>query len=287
MKRLFLSFVFVTLVVPVALVFAQSMPVNYISVNFSPITTSASYNYDWSTGTMTLGTATASVYSTQNVLENSVSDPTPPAPNGYGTFIGTARPVKSPTGGGAVLYEQSVCGTGYPTCFSDGTFTYGYMVMYPLRGATLDQLTNLQTDYYVDDGNPGSNCFGGGSPRVSIVVSNGTETGLASLPEIHVYLGTYPDFMDCPPHNTWFSTGTFATDSAGLRWDTSQLCPGTIYNTYSLAIACANDLGYKINAILVGTDGGWSGTNAGPAESGQTFLFRNIQVNQLTRFPRQ
>jgi hypothetical protein len=160
------------------------------------------------------------------------------------------------------------------------------MVMYPMRGATLDQLTNLQTDYYVDDGGAASNCFGGGSPRFSIVVSNGTETGLASLPEIHVYLGTYPAFADCPPHNMWFSTGNFATDSAGLRWDTSQIC-GTFYKAYSGAVACANGLGYKINAILVGTDGGWFETNAGPAGSGQTFLFRNIQVNQVTRFPHQ
>jgi hypothetical protein len=287
MNRLVLSLVFVVPVVPVALVFAQSTPVNYIDVNFSPITTSTSYNYNWSTGTLTLGTASASVSSTLNVLENSASDPTPPAPNGYGTFIGTARPVKSPTGGGAVLYEQSVCPTGYPTCFFDGTFTYADMVMYPLRGATLDQLTNLQTDYYVDDGGATSNCFGGGSPRFDIVVSNGTETGLANLPEIHVYLGMYPAFADCPTKNTWFSTDNFATDSAGLRWDSSSICPGTFYNTYSGAIACADSLGYKINAILVGTDGGWSGTNAGPAGSGQTFLFRNIQVNQVTRFPRQ
>ena len=184
-----------------------------------------------------------------------------------------------------MLYEQSVCPTGYPACLSDGTFTYGYMVMYPLRGATLDQLINLQTDYYVDDGNTGSNCFGGGSPRFSILVSNGTETG--SLPEIHVYLGMSPPFADCPTKDMWFSPGNFATDAAGLRWDTTQLCPGTFYNTYSGAIACANGLGYKINAILVGTDGGWSGTNAGPTGSGQTFLFRNIQVNQITRFPRQ
>jgi hypothetical protein len=272
------------LFVSVTRVIAQSTPVNFINVNFSPITTSTSYNYDWSSGTMTLGTATASVSSTQNVLQNTASDPTPPDPNGYGTFIGTARPVKSPTGGGAVLYEQSVCGTGYPTCFSDGTFTFADMVMYPLRGATLDELTNLQTDYYVEDGSPASNCFGGGSPRFDIVVSNGTETG--SLPEIHVYLGTYPAFADCPAKNTWISTGNFATDSAGPRWDTTQIC-GTFYNTYSGAVTCANTLGYTINAILVSTDGGWFGTNAGPTGTGQTFLFRNIQTNQLTRFPRQ
>jgi hypothetical protein len=288
MKRPFLSFVslmFAMLAVPVTLVFAQSLPVNYIGVNFSPITTSTSSNYNWSTGTLTVGTASASVYSTLNVFAGTASDPTPPDPNGYGTFIGTAQPVKSPTRGGAVVYEQSVCGSGYPTCFADGTFTYGYMVMYPLRGSTLDQLTNLQTDYYVDDGNPGSNCFGGGSPRFSIVVSNGNETG--TLPEIQVYLGTYPAFADCPTKDTWLSTGNFATDTAGLRWDSSQLCPGTFYNTYSGAVTCANSLGYTINAILVATDGGWSGTNAGPAGSGQTFLFRNIQTDQLTRFPRQ
>ena len=284
MQRLFISIGFMMLVVGVTLVFAQSTPVNFIGVNFNPITNSTSYNYDWSIGTMTLGTATGAVSSMQNVVENHVSDPTPPDPNGYGTFIGTARPVKSPTGGGAVLYEQSVCGTGFPTCFGDGTFTYGDMVMYPLRGATLDQLTNLQTDYYVADGAPGSNCFGGGSPRFDIVVSNGTGTG--SLPEIHVYLGTYPSFADCPPKNTWLSTGNFATDTAGLRWDTSQLCPGTFYNTYSGAVICANGLGYTINAILVSTDGGWFGTNQGPNGTGQTFLFRNIQTNQITRFPR-
>ena len=90
MNKLFLSFVLLVFLVPVALVSAQSMPANYIDVNFSPITNSTSYNYDWSAGTLTVGTATASLFSTQNVLENSVSDPTPPDPNGYGTFIGTA-----------------------------------------------------------------------------------------------------------------------------------------------------------------------------------------------------
>lgn len=286
MHKAFLSLIllaFVWMVVPATPGLAQSTPVNYVGINFSPITNSMSYNYDWSTGTMTLGTAAASVSSTLNMLENRASDPTPPDPNGYGTFIGTARPVKSPTGAGAVLYEQSVCGTGFPTCFADGTFTYGDMVMYPLRGDTLDQLTNLQTMYYVDGGAPGSNCFGGGSPRFDIVVSNGTETG--SLPEIHVYLGTYPAFADCPAKNVWIPTGNFATDAAGLRWDTSQICPGTFYNTYSGAITCANGLGYKINAILVSTDGGWFGTNQGPNGTGQTFLFRDIQTNQLTRFP--
>ena len=271
---------FVALLFPTTLVLAQTPPVDYIGIDFSPITTSASYNYNWSNGTMTVGTASASVSSAQGVLQNKVSDPTPPDPNGYGTFIGTARPVKSPTGGGAVLFEQSVCADGFPDCLSDGSLTYGDMVMYTLRGATLDQLTNLQTEYYVEHG-----CFGGGSPRFQILVSNAI-----SKQNIFVYLGTPPAFMDCPPP-AWLPTGNYATDTAGTRWDTSQLCPGTFYNTYSGAVTCANSLGYVINAILVVTDGGWSGTNAGPGqpggEPGQTFLFRNIQMNQVTRFPRQ
>jgi len=270
---------FVMLVAPMTPVFAQT-PINYVGINFSPITTSVSYNYDWSTGTMTLGTATASVYSTQNVLESSFSDPTPPDPNGFGTFFGTARPVQSPTGGGAVLYEQSVCGTGYPTCFSDGTFTFGGMVMYTLRGDTLDQLTNLQTDYFADGGASGSNCFGGGSPRFSISVSNSTGTH-----NIHVYLGTPPAFADCPSKTSWSSSGNLATDGAGTRWDTTQIptCP-VFYNTYSAAVTCADAAGYTINEVFLVTDGGWFGTNAGNS-TGQTFLFRNIGVNQVTRFP--
>jgi hypothetical protein len=40
----------------------------------------------------------------------------------------------------------------------------------------------------------------------------------------------------------WFSTGNFAADSAGLRWDTSQICPGTFYNNYSGAVTCADSL---------------------------------------------
>jgi hypothetical protein len=272
MRKKLLGVLLVTLLAAsVTPAFADSSPpVNYISANFDPITSSTSYNYDWSTGTLTAGTATASVFSTANVFQAVVADPTPPDPNGLGTFIGTARPVRSPTGGGAVLYEQSACPTGYPTCFFDGTFTDGYMVMYPLRGATLDQLTYLATQYYVEAG-----CFGGGSPRFSVVMSNATSKNR----EVQVYLGTYPAFADCPPPG-WMSTGNLATDSAGLRWDSTQI-GGPFYGTYSAAVTLANAQGYTVNEVILGTDGGWSGTN--PATT-QTFLFQKIQVNGLTRF---
>lgn len=248
-----------------------SLPVNYVSVNFAPITTTTSSNYNWATGALTPGTASASVFSTANAVQNSVSDPSPPDPNGFGTFIGTARPTKSPTGGGSVLFEQSACVTGFPTCLSDGTLTYGYMVMYPLRGATLSQLTNLATDYYVESG-----CFGGGSPRFSIVMSNAVNRNK----EVQVYLGTPPAFNDCPPPDKWLNTGNLATDGAGLRWDSSQI-GGSFYGTYSEAVTLADTQGYTIDEIIVATDGGWSQVNRD-----QTFLFRNIQTNGLTRFPR-
>lgn len=247
----------------------SSTPANLVGVTFNPITTSTSSNYDWSTGVLTVGTATASELSVGSVIQDAVTDPSPPDPSGSGTFLGTARPM--PYSGGAVLYEQSVCGTGYPTCFSDGTFTFGTMVMRNLRGLTLDQLTNLQSMYKVQSG-----CFGGGSPRFQLDMSNGEN--------IFVYFGTPPSFTDCPVADTWNSTGNYASDAAGLRWDTSQLCPGTFYNTYSGAITCADGLGVTIDSLSVITDGGWFGANAGPGD-GQTFLFEEIQSNSVTRFP--
>jgi hypothetical protein len=142
--------------------------------------------------------------------------------------------------------------------------------MYTMRGSTLDQLTNLQTQYNVQSG-----CFGGGSPRFSIVMSDGHQ--------IHVYLGTPPSFIDCPTDGLWHSSGNLATDSAGLRGDTSQICPGTFYNTYSGAVACANSFALTISVIYQGIDSGWVATNGGP--NGQTILFKDIQVNSVTRFP--
>ena len=244
-------------------------PANFIGVGFDPITASVSYNYDWLTGSLTVGTATATELSVGNVIEDAVADPSPPDPNGSGTFLGTARP--APNSGGAVLYEQSVCTSGYPTCFSDGTFTFGAMIMRNLRGDTLDQLTNLQARYNVQSG-----CFGGGSPRFQLDMSNGRN--------IFVYFGTPPAFADCPLPGAWMSTGNYASDLAGTRWDTSQLCPGTFYNTYSGAITCADSMGATIDSLSVVTDGGWSGTNAGTPD-GQTFLFEEIQSNAVTRFP--
>ncbi|HWC72749.1 MAG TPA: hypothetical protein VG454_02355 [Gemmatimonadales bacterium] len=246
----------------------SSTPVDYLGVNFGPIVSTTSYNYDWETGELTEGTATGSVSSTTNALEARIVDPSPPDPNGFGTFIGTAHPTRFD--GETVVYTQSSC-PSWPlfTCLADGTFTFGYMVMYNLRNKPLDDLTYLATMYNIQSGD-----CGGGSPRFGVVMSSGQE--------IHVYIGEPPAFTGCVT-NSWQATGNFATDLAGLRWDTSQICPGTFYNTYSGAIACADAAGLVINSIWVGVDGAWS--SGGAPDGNQTVLFKEIQVNNVTRFP--
>ncbi len=242
-----------------------STPVNYISVNFGPILSTASFNYDWSTGEMTEGTATASVSSTANALVALISDPTPPDPNGFGTFIGTAHPERFSDE--TVVFTQSACPGGPGVCFADNTFTFGYMVMYNTRGKTLDQLTTLATMYYVENGDCGA-----GSPRFSVVMSNGAE--------VHVYIGPFPQYTLCMS-GSWQSTGNLVTDPEP-RWDSTQL-GGTFYGTYSEAVTLAAAQGLTINSIFLGVDSGWYGTN--PLTT-QTILFKSIQANGVTRFPK-
>src|SRR2546427_7447111 len=111
---------------------AETFPVIYIGVNFAPITSPPAFDYDFDSGTITASSATMSVQSTDNTFLALLSNPQPPdPPNGFGTFIGTAHPQRF--GGVTAIYMQSACPTGYPVCFSDGSFTYGYMVLYNLR----------------------------------------------------------------------------------------------------------------------------------------------------------
>jgi len=176
-------------------------------------------------------------------------------PHGYGTFIGTAKPTRFE--GRTVVYMSS---TMVPSQWN--TLTWGYFVSYTLRGLTLDQLTVLATDYYIQT----SGGCGVGSPRFSIAMSNGKQ--------VHVYVGTAPNFVDGPTEQ-WLSTGNLVTDP-DLRWDSSQL-GGPWYGTYSQAVALANAQGLTIDCIFLGVDGGWV--------YDQTILFSNIQINEVIRFP--
>lgn len=256
----------------VSIVFGDSStPVNYIGLSFTPIITTVSYNYDYLTGALTQGTATATALAINNAFLTIVSDPASGSNNGFGTFFGTARPVRFR--GDTVVYTTSRC-PGWPatTCLSDGSLTFGGFVIVHNFGGILDQVTTLATRYNIQAGD-----CGGGSPRFSLTASNATQTH-----EIFVYIGPFPNFTGCTTGSTQ-STGNFATDSAGLRWDTSQLCSGTFYNSYSGAKACADSFSYTISSIFLVTDGAWS---SGGATSGtQTVLFSKIQVNGVTRFP--
>jgi len=251
----------------------SSNPVNYFGANFTPVTTTLSYNYDFLTGALLPGSATATALAINNIFLTRVSDPTPPDSRNGATFFGTAEPVHFCDSSGVcdtVVYEQSVS--------QPGIFTFGGFVTRNAKGDTLDQLTYLASQYYIQYG-----CDGGGSPRFQIDMSNGNN--------IFVYFGTYPSFADCLPSNTWqpacpatqCATPNMASDTAGLRWDSTQI-GGPFYGTYSTAVTLANAQGLTISSISVITDGGWSTGNAGTS-NGQTFYFQSIQVNGVTRFP--
>ena len=274
MSKLSTAFVLIALstIVGVSSVRADSAAtINSVNVNFSPIVTTISYNYDFLTGTLTPGTATATALAVNGVFMTKTNDPNPPGNQGSGTFIGVARPINFQ--GDEVVYLQSSCPSGYPNCFSDGSFTFGVFVMRKAKGDTLDQLTNLAANWNVQAG-----CDGGGAPRFAVDLSNGAT--------ISVYFGSPPNYStDCAPSSsTWMSTGNLATDPpgpGGTRWDSTQI-GGTFYGTYSQAVALANAQGLTISDVAVIIDGGWSGTN--PSTT-QTILFQQIQVNGVTRFP--
>src|SRR6266851_2751474 len=118
-KRLLSAFALLTLsmVVGVSSVRADSStPVNTINVNFAPITTTVSFNYDFLTGMLTPGTATATALSINGMFVTTTNDADPPS-NGFGTFFGDAHPVHFQ--GDQVVNTTSVCpgfvNSGNPT----------------------------------------------------------------------------------------------------------------------------------------------------------------------------
>jgi len=70
----------------------SSIPVNYTGADFTPVSTTVSYNYDFVTGALIPGTATATALVINNALLTVISDPTPPDPANGATFFGTAKP---------------------------------------------------------------------------------------------------------------------------------------------------------------------------------------------------
>src|SRR6266849_8737649 len=105
--------ILVTGIIGVSSVFGDSsIPVNYTGANFTPVTTTISYNYDFVTGALMPGTATATALVINNVFLTTVSDPTPPDSRNGATFFGTSEPVHFCDSSGVcdtVVFTQATC----------------------------------------------------------------------------------------------------------------------------------------------------------------------------------
>jgi parallel beta-helix repeat protein len=138
---------------------------------------------------------------------------------------------------------------------SKGTNGYGGVDFAVPAGLTVSGLSTLSTDSMFTVGSCGA-----GSPRFSVTVSNGTNTG-----NLFFYLGSPPNYTACAP-DVWTGSGNLA-DASNLV-DATQL-GGGFYEPYSAVQA---DYGtYAVSGISLVVDG----TN-------QTTRFDNTQVNSTT-----
>jgi hypothetical protein len=136
---------------------------------------------------------------------------------------------------------------------TSGTQAFGGVNLNSDSVTTLADLTNLTTDYEFTEGSCAS-----GSPRFGATLTNGTTTGT-----VFFYLGTAPNYTDCPP-NVWTNTGNLA--AATNLVDTSQLPGGTFYDVYGDAQLRYGD--YTVSDLFIVAD-----------QPGQTLLVDNINVN--------
>lgn len=139
---------------------------------------------------------------------------------------------------------------------STGTNAFGGVSFSDPSSLTVAQLQTLSTDYMFKVGSCGL-----GSPRFSVSVTNGTNSG-----HIFFYLGPAPSYTGCPP-NVWTPSGNLA-NPANLV-DTSQLPGGTFYQAYAAAQLAYGT--YSITGISLVVDG-----------PGQTADFDNTQINTTT-----
>lgn len=170
------------------------------------------------------------------------------APSSY-TLFGDAMLV-SPGNNSPTAVQES----------SDATGTYGGVDFGLPAGTTFSQITKLATDYEFTTGS-----CGGGSPRFSVYVNNGTSQG-----NINFYVGPPPSFTGCPP-NVWTNTGNLAS-ATNLWVDDSQLPGGTFYDSYTAAEAKYGS--YAVTDLALVDDSGWFMT--------QVVKFDNTQINGAT-----
>jgi len=165
----------------------------------------------------------------------------------------TAVAAFSGTGGGTTIAN------GQATLVSNSTAPYSYITFNDLNGQPVATLTELSADVL-------SATWGGGSPRFSVEVSNGTTTK-----NIFVYLGDLPNLTS----GSTGDTGNLLDETlSGARVDSTQV-GGPFYGTWAQAVSAATGSGYgTISDISVVVDGGWAQTSGS-----QTVVLDAVSIN--------
>ena len=150
---------------------------------------------------------------------------------------GSALAALSGVGGGTTIAN------GQATLVSNLTSPYSYLSFDDMNGQPVDSLHELSADVL-------SATWGGGSPRFSVEVSNGTTTK-----DIFVYLGDPPNYTS----GTATDTGNLLdADVNGARVDSTQV-GGPFYGTWSDATTAASESGYgTISDVSFVVDGDWA-----------------------------
>lgn len=149
----------------------------------------------------------------------------------------TALAAISGVGGGTTTAN------GQATLVSNATSPYSYVSFNDLNGQPVGSLTELSANVL-------SATWGGGSPRFSVEVSNGTSTK-----DIFVYLGDLPDYTS----GTTGETGNLLEAALnGARVDSTQV-GGPFYGTWSDATTAASESGFgTISDVSFVVDGDWA-----------------------------
>lgn len=150
------------------------------------------------------------------------------------------------------LVTTSTCPTGYPTCLSDGSYTYGGISLksqyVPSDPATI---TALSFDFVADQ----SSNSPGGSPRMVVQFSDGGNAQLRPL-------GWTED--------VW----TTVNGMTGNNWDNNGGCGYRYATTWTSVVACHP--GATITAIYLVNDSGWAFTSGS-----EQVTLDNITVNDM------
>lgn len=161
----------------------------------------------------------------------------------------------SGSGGGTTIAN------GQATLVSNTTSPFSYLTYNDLNGQSIGNLTELSAQVVSAE-------YGGGAPRFSIDVTNGTDTKA-----IFVYLGDLPNYTSGSNGDTG---NLIDSNTNGARVDSTQI-GGAYYGTWSDALAAANNSGYTtITGISFVVDAGWAQTSGS-----QTVVVDAISINGM------